>query len=497
MDRPVILALDLGAESGRAVLARIEGERIELEEVHRFPNEPVSIGGHLYWDALRLFAETRRGLGHGARRAGRRLGSVGLCTWGVDHALLDREGELLANPYCYRDPRTAPMMERVFARIPREELFQRTGIQSMQLNALYQLYATSVLKPSLVGAAGTFLMIADLFNYWLTGEKCSELTIASTSQFLEARETAWSREVFERLDLPLSILPPLVLPGTRLGPLLPTGTEEPALSGVPVIAVASHDTASAVAAVPSRGPECFYLSSGTWSALGAEVGAPLITPRTLQGNFTNERGAAGTYLLRKNIMGLWLLQESRRTWALSGQELDYPALVELAARSRPFGPMVEVDHESFLAPGDMPSRIADFCRKTDQEPPAGVGEVARCVLESLALKYRWVLEQLEEAMGRKAEMLHVVGGGSRNALLCQLTANAVGRPVLAGPREATTMGNVIVQGMACGWLASLAEGRELIRRSVDLASYEPRDRAGWDGYYQRFLQLKRRSTTML
>ena len=490
------LAFDLGAESGRAVVSRLEGGRLHLEEIHRFANGPVRVHDHLYWDVLRLFEEIKRGLSLGARKA-TRIDGIGLSTWGVDSALLDRQGELLANPYCYRDPRTNGMMDRVVARMSRQEIFEHTGIQFMPLNTLYQLYATAVLQPARLESAGTLLMIPDLFNYWLTGRKGCELTDASTTQFFDAHRRTWSREIFERLGLPFRILPEIHPPGTVLGPLLPSVAEEVGLPDVPVIAPASHDTASAVAAVPAAGDDYIYISSGTWSAVGAEVDQPVITAQTLRDNFTNESGVDGKYLFRKNVMGLWLLQESRRTWAEAGQEYDYATLVRMGAQARPFGPVVEPDHESFLAPGDMPSRINDFCRNTGQEPPTDRGALVRCVLESLALKYRWIVDRMEEALGPLAPVVNVVGGGSLNTLLCQLTANALGKTVLAGPSEATTLGNVLVQAIARGYISSLEEGRNIVRNSFELKEYRPQERDRWEEFYARFLKVKEKSTTLL
>jgi rhamnulokinase len=490
------LAFDLGAESGRAVVGYLEKGRIRLEEVHRFANGPVRVHHHLYWDVLRLFDEIKRGLSLGARR-GISVDGIGLSTWGVDFALLDQAGELLGNPYCYRDPRTDGMMERVFAIVPRQEIFERTGIQFMPLNTLYQLYATAVLQPARLEKATTLLMIPDLFNYWLTGRQGCELTDASTTQFFDARGRAWCREILARLGLPLHILPEVHPPGTVWGPLLPVVAEEVGLGDVPVIAPACHDTASAVAAVPADREDYVYLSSGTWSALGAEVDQPVISAESLNDNFTNESGVNGKYLFRKNIMGLWLLQECRRAWAAAGEDLDYGALVRLAGEARPFGPVVEPDHGSFLEPGDMPSRVRDFCRETGQEPPSDKGEMVRCILESLALKYRWVLERLERALRRRAAVIHVVGGGSKNGLLCQWTANATGRPVLAGPSEATTLGNILVQALARGYISSLREGRDIVRASFEVRAYRPQEQERWDEFYDRFLRVKERSTTLL
>jgi rhamnulokinase len=488
------LAFDLGAESGRAVVGSFDGKKLTLEEIHRFPNGPVRVHEHLHWDALRLFEEVRRSMQICAHRH-RSIDGIGVNTWGLDFALLDRGGELLANPYCYRDQRTSGMMERVDRILPRERIFELTGIQFMPLNTLYQLYATSVERPALLEAASTFLMMPDLFNYWLTGRKACELTDASTTQFFEARPRTWSKTIFDSLGLPLAILPELLRPGTVVGPLLASACD--AFAGVPVIAPASHDTASAAGAVPARSTDSVFISSGTWSALGAELAQPAIGPESLRLNFTNECGLEGKYLFRKNIMGLWLLQECRRRWAEEGVPLEYDELIRMASRANPFGAVVEPDHESFLLPGDMPKRIMEFCRATGQAPPESRDAMVRSILESLALKYRWVLDRLEEVLRMRAVVIHVVGGGSRNALLCQFTADATHRHVVAGPDEAATSGNVIVQAIARGHLRTLAEGREIIRASYPLKEYEPAEKEGWDELYDRFLRMKEHSSTLL
>jgi rhamnulokinase len=490
------LAFDVGASSGRAVVTRLRNGGLEMEEIHRFPNGPVQIQGHVHWNVLQLLEEIKRGIGLAAQRK-ESVASIGLSTWGVDSALLDREGELLGVPYCYRDSRTGGIMERVFESIPRERIFELTGIQFMPLDTLYQLYATKVLKPATLDLAGTLLMIPDLFNYWLTGRKGCELTDASTTQFLDARTPAWCREIFDRLDLPFDILPEIHPPGTVLGSLAVEVADEVGLVGVPVVAPASHDTASAVAAVPASNDRSVYISCGTWVALGALVGEPVITAQTLRDNFTNERGVEGKYMLRKNIVGLWLLQESRRIWSQAGQSYSYEDLVDLAERAEAFGPMVEPDHPSFLAPGDIPARIQAFCQETGQEPPADVGSIARCILESMALKFRYVLENLEQALGWRARVVHMVGGGCKNELLCQLTADATGRPLLAGPSEATTLGNAVVQAEALGEIGSLEEGRDLIRASYEMVGYEPQASDRWDEFYGRFVKLRETTTTLL
>ena len=478
------LAVDLGAESGRVFLGRFDGGRVSLEELHRFPNVPVRVADGLHWDVLRLFGETERGLG---RAAGRGVRSVGVDAWGVDFALLDREGALVSNPYHYRDARTAGMMEEAGRRVPREEIYRITGIQFIPLNTLYQLLAME--GSPLLEASDRLLMIPDLFAYWLCGERLCEHTAATTTQ-LYAAGGGWARALIRRMGLPERLFGEVVRPGTRLGGLLPGVREDTGLGEAEVVAVATHDTASAVAAVPARGRDFAYISSGTWSLVGVETERPVISEEGLRYNFTNEGGFGGTNRLLKNVMGLWLLQECRRVWAREGREYGYGELARLAAEAPPFGPLVDPDWEGFLPPGDMPGRIRRFCERTGQRPPESVGEVVRCIFESLALKYRWVIERAERVSGVRAGVVHVVGGGARNALLCRLTAEAARRPVLAGPDEATVLGNVLVQAHAAGMLGGLGEIREVVRASVPAEVYEPEEAdEGWEEAYGRLCGL--------
>ncbi len=489
------LAFDLGAESGRAILARFDGERLTLEEAHRFVNGPLRVLDSLHWDARRLFDEMKKGLAAAARLTGDRLSSLGVDTWGVDYALLDGDGALLENPYHYRDARTNGIMEKLFAIVPRGTIFARTGIQVMQLNTLYQLFAARSRHPHLLELARTLLMMPDLFHYWFTGRAVSESTIASTTQFYDPGAGAWAPDLLEALGIPARILPELVPPGTPLGMLLDSVAADAGVSPIPVIAPASHDTASAVAAVPAQGADWAYLSSGTWSLLGAEVPAPVINQATLDANFTNEGGAWGTIRLLKNISGMWLLEECRRAWAREGANLGYAELCEAALAARPFAAILDPDDASFLAPGDMPAKIAAFCRRTGQPDPQTPGETARAIFESLALKYRHVLRLLEKILGRSCRVLHIVGGGSRNAVLCQFTADATGIPVVAGPEEATAVGNVLLQAMALGHLRTAEEARDLVRRSFEPRSYQPGSRQLWEAAAQRASSIFLESTS--
>jgi rhamnulokinase len=496
MARPIrFLAFDLGAESGRGVVGQFDGRRLQLSEVHRFPNIPVRILDSLHWDVLRLFSEIQQGLGLYVKTYGSDLAGLGIDTWGVDFALLARDDSLLGTPYHYRDQRTDGMMEEAFRRVPRQVIFEQTGIQFMQINTLYQLLAMVIRRTPVLEIAETFLMIPDLFNFWLTGRKVCEFTNATTTQFYSPCEGAWSRPLFEALGLPFHILPEVVPPGTVLGPVLPRVAEEAELGDVSVIAPACHDTGSAVAAVPATGRDYVYISSGTWSVMGAELPEPVINAQSLANNFTNEGGVCGTFRFSKNVMGLWLVQECRRTWARTEEGLSYDDLTQMASRSEPFRSIIDPDHHSFLSPGDMPARMRAFCAKANQPVPDDKGAVMRCILESLALKYRWVLERLETMLGRELATVHIVGGGTQNRLLCQFTANATGRPVVAGPVEATAIGNLIMQALALGHVSSLEEGREVIRNSFEVTTYEPRDSSAWEDAYARLLSVMTQTST--
>ncbi|MCZ7543133.1 MAG: rhamnulokinase [Anaerolineae bacterium] len=481
---PQFLAFDLGASGGRAVLGTLEGGRLDLKEVHRFPNGPVAVRGTLYWDILRLWSEIVEGL---RQAEGADLDGVGVDAWGVDFGLLDEKGALVGNPVHYRDARTDGMMERAFEIVPREEVFAQTGIQFMQINTLFQLYSMVVNGDPALRCARTLLTIPDLLNYWLTGSAVTEFSIATTTQCYNPRAGAWATGMVERLGIPAHIFTDIIPPGTLLGPVT---AEVPGLArDVPVIAVAGHDTGSAVAAVPAEVEHFAYISLGTWALFGVEAPEPIINDRSLAYNFTNEGGVNHTIRLLKNITGLWLLQECRRVWAEAGRAYSYDQLVEMARQAPPFGPFVDPDSPDFLAPGDMPARIRAFCTRTGQPAPADDAAVTRTALESLALKARLVLGRLEELLGHPVAVIHILGGGSRNALLCQLIADACNRPVVAGPDEATATGNIMVQAIATGHLESLAAGREMVARSVALTRYTPQPTDAWDAAYARFADM--------
>jgi len=474
------LAFDLGAESGRAIVGRLRHGVLELREVRRFPNEPVRLNGSLQWDVLRLWHEVSEAL---ASVADTPLTSIGVDGWGVDYALLGERGNLLENPYHYRDRRNDGMMQAVLERVSRERLYSVTGIQFLQINTLFQLYAACRFTPDVVDAARALVTIPDLLNYWLTGRICSEYTVATTTQFVDARTRTWAMRLVEELGLPTRLLPEIVQPGSVIGSIR---SDSRAISGTPVVAPACHDTGSAVASVDAGGATAF-ISSGTWSLLGTELGAPVITAAARDLNFTNEGGAAGTIRLLKNIGGLWLLQACRRAWASTNGASDYDALLESEADERlAFASLVDPDYHGFLNPEDMPGEIAHYCRRTGQREPPTAAAYVRAILESLALKYRMVLESLEHVTERRFERIRIVGGGSRNRLLNQLTADATGRTVLAGPVEATTLGNIAMQMVATGAVGSLAEARAVIERAFPVERFEPRETDRWDGPYRRF-----------
>jgi rhamnulokinase len=491
------LALDLGASGGRAIIGRFDGERLTLEEVHRFTNGPVHLpsvrGDSLHWDVPRLFVEIQEGLKKGVACCGASgaggLVSLGIDTWGVDYGLLDRNDRLVGLPYHYRDRRNDTMLAEAFRRVPRAEIFAATGIQFLQLNTLIQLLAQQVEDPEVLARTHTLLMIPDLLNFWLTGQKVSERTIASTSQMLDPFHPAWATGLLDRLGIPTHYLSPIIEAGTVLGDMLPAVVEETGALGVQVVAPGTHDTASAVAAVPAESQDYAYVSSGTWSLMGVESPHPVVNEKALALNVTNEGGVCDTIRLLKNITGLWVIQECRRAWQQTGSLLSWNDIVALAEAAPAFTAFIDVDAPDFIPPGDMPARIQAYCARTGQPIPADRGTVARVVFESLALKYRRTLEMLDELVERRIAVLHIMGGGTQNRLLSQLAANAIGRPVVAGPIEATAAGNILMQMLATGAIGSLAEGRAVIRRSFDTERFEPRDMPAWDEAYGRFAKL--------
>lgn len=482
------IAVDMGAESGRAILGQFDGNRLEISELHRFPNTPVRLPDGLHWNVLALWSEMKRSLALAAQKGIQPQG-FGLDTWGVDFGLLDRRGSLLGNPFHYRDSRTNGMMEEAFKIVPRADIFNQTGIAFMQLNSLYQLLSMVRADAPILGIARTFLTMPDLFNYWMTGQKVCEYTIATTTQCFDTRRNVWATPLLERLGIPTQIFPDVVQPGTVLGPLADEVAEEVGVKNLQVIAPASHDTGSAVAAVPASQTDFAWISSGTWSIMGVESPVPVINDQILEINLTNEGGVNGTIRLSRNIMGLWLVQECRRTWNQQGESLSYDELTRMAAEALPLRAIVDPDSGEFFAPGDMPTRIQEYCRRTGQPVPETKGEIVRCALESVALKYRWVLERLETLVGHSLGAIHIVGGGTQNKLLSQLTADATCKPVITGPVEATAIGNILSQMIGLNVLASLADAREVVRRSYEVLTFEPKDTAGWDAAYDRLQAL--------
>ncbi|MBN1311786.1 MAG: rhamnulokinase [Anaerolineae bacterium] len=480
-----LAAIDLGASGGRVMLARFDDDRLMLEEAHRFPNGPVRLFDGLHWDVLRLFGEIKTGLCKAGQTAP--LAGLGIDTWGVDFGLLDRDDQLIGNPFHYRDSRTDGVMEQVFALVPRDEVFEHTGIQLMQINSLFQLFAMR--QSAALEAARTFLMMPDLLNFWLTGRKTNEYSDATTTQFYNPRAQGYDLGLLAKLGLSTNIYPEIVQPGTQLGPLLPAFSEETGLTKTPVIAPACHDTGCAVAAVPTDNPRAAYISSGTWSLVGVEAVEPVITSQSLAYNFTNEGGVKGTIRLLKNVAGLWLVQECRRIWASQGADYDWEKMTALAGSAQPFGSLVDPDHPDFLNPADMPAAVQAFCSRTGQPVPESHAKILRCIFESLAIKYRWVIECLEEMLGYRLEVIHIIGGGSQNGLLCQLTADVTKRPAVAGPVEATAIGNALVQAISLGHIGSLADGRQLVARSFPLKTYEPHPDDGWEDAFARFRKI--------
>jgi rhamnulokinase len=481
---PTFAAADLGAESGRVIVGRLEGERLSIEELHRFANTPVSLPDGIHWNTLALFEQLRDGLRRAVAGPGR-LDGIGIDTWGVDYGLLDAELRLLGTPYHYRDARTDGMIELAAELLAPEQRYARTGTQTMPINTVFQLLAERD-APALQ-VAEHIALIPDLLGLWLTGELVNEATIASTTGLLDASTGGWSGETVAALGLPTRIFQgDTVEPGTSLGPVR-AGLE--GIAGLPVWNVAAHDTASAFVAAPISSPGCAILSSGTWSLLGVEVDTPVLDAAAAAFNLTNERGIDGSIRLLRNVMGLWLVQECRRHWSRLGLELDYAELETLASRPGDGDPLFDPDHPDLLRSGDMPSRIARLCEARGERAPGEPGQFMRAILISLACKYNLVLRRLELVTGRRFETIHVIGGGTRNRVLCQLTADLTGLPVVAGPIEATALGNILVQARAAGHLGSLREMRELVAASCALKRYEPAADNRGAAIFERFLAV--------
>ncbi len=483
------LAIDLGAESGRTIIGTLDEKQLTLTETYRFTNGPVRLNDGLHWDVLRLWSDIKEGVSRSSSKIGHMLNSMGVDTWGVDFALLDKNGALLSDPFHHRDERTDGMLDEAFKTMSRADIFNHTGIQFLQINTLYQLLAMVVQKSPLFDIAKTFVTIPDLFNYWLSGEITNEFTNATTTQCFDPRKRDWAWPVLNAFDIPLHLFGPVTESGTRIGTLLPNLAEETGAGAIPVLLPACHDTGSAVVAVPAENQDFAWISSGTWSIMGVEVHQPFVDEKALEYNFTNEGGVSGTWRFSKNIMGLWLIQECRREWMRGGEEMSFDALTRIAAESEAFLSVIDPDFDEFLHPGDMPARIRKYCVNTNQRMPQTKGEILRVALEGIALKYRWILERLEELTAKHLAPIHIIGGGTKNHLLNQFTANSLGRIVITGPVEATAIGNILMQAIGLKHLGSLGEAREVIRASFEPELYEPKQTADWDEAYSRLQKV--------
>jgi rhamnulokinase len=489
MNPTYYIACDLGAESGRVMLGKLEEGRLTLEELHRFSSAAVRVLGSLRWDTLRIFEELKAGLRNVAHR-GVSAASLSVDSWGVDYVLLDAVHPMLTPPFHYRDARTESTYQRVREKVGEELIFAETGIQFMSINTIYHLASDAEKSRALLEVADCFLTIGDYFNYLFSGVPRVDESNASTTQLYNPRTRSWSETLIERCSFPRKIFPKIVPPGTVLGPLLPEVAADTGLNELQVVTTCSHDTGAAVAAVPAQGSDDWaYLSSGTWSLLGVELPQPLISEKVRERNFTNEAGYGGTTRFLKNIVGLWIVQESRREWARQGRELDYATLTREAQNAEPFRSLINPRAARFLKPGEMPQKIVTYCRETGQPAPETPGQFVRCTLESLALLYRFTLQELEQLTGRTIRRLYIVGGGSQSALLNQFAANATQRQVIAGPAEATASGNVLIQAIALGHLESLGALRQIVRDSFGLQTFGPDEAEGWRTAYQRFLGL--------
>lgn len=480
------LAFDLGAESGRAILGTLEDNKISLRELTRFPTGMLFVNGHYRWNIYRFYEEMLVAMSKASAQKFKPL-SVGFDTWGVDFALLAEDGSFLDMPVCYRDSRTDGMMEAFFRLIPREEVYQLTGIQFMQLNTLFQLYSLVHSQSPLLKYAAHCLFVPDIFHYLFTGVKKSEFTFATTSQLFNPIKNTWETKFFDVMQLPVSLMQEIVQPGTFIGDLKQEIGKKTGLGQLPVVAVATHDTGSAIAAIPARGRNWAYISSGTWSLMGIESSVPVINEKTYAFNLTNEGGVEHTFRVLKNIMGLWLIQQCRTAWGK--EKFSYDEIVQMSKKARPFSAFIDPDAPSFLNPPDMPAAIVQYCRSTGQSVPEDEGTISRIVYESLALKYRYVLDQLREIAGFPIDTIYIIGGGVQNEFLCQCTANACGIPVVTGPSEGTALGNIMVQAMAAGKVNSRSAIREIIRNSFPVKMYEPSDTSVWEDAYEKFRKI--------
>lgn len=481
-----VLAIDFGASSGRAIIGTFDGEKITLEEVHRFSNDPVTVNGTVYWDVLRLFHEIKQGMIKANHAGG--FDSIGIDTWGVDFGLLDSEGRLMENPVHYRDTRTSGLVEDSFRLLPKKDFYNLTGIQFLELNTVFQLYSLAKYRPHILERADRLLFMPDLFYYMLTGKKVSEYSIATTSQLIGIETGDWCDTVFEKLGIPRRLVGSVSMPGTVISDLSKEIIEECGLEdGKKVISVCGHDTQSAITAVPSEEKNFAFLSSGTWSIFGTELDAPVINDKSFEMNITNEGGCEGKTGFLKNIIGLWLIQESRRHWSRHGEDYSYADLEKLALDCEPFRCFIDPDSPEFTPMGNIPGRVREYCRRTGQYVPESVGEIMRCIYESLAMKYRQTFEKIKDCTGKDYPQIHVIGGGVKDGLLCRMTACSCGVPVMAGPIEATVLGNIAVQLIAQGCIENVTQARKIISASENIKVYNPCDGAEWTDAYSRFL----------
>ncbi len=489
MKKLKMLAIDLGASSGRGIVGSFDGEKLTLEENHRFPNEPVTVAGTFTWDILRIYHEIKNSIRKCALSEDKDIRSIGIDTWGVDFGLIDKTGRLMANPVHYRDTRTEGIIDYADKFVSKAELYNTTGLQFMNFNTIYQLAASLRDEPAYINNAQKMLFTPDLLNYLLTGEMRTEYTIASTGAILDAKKRDFAYDMLKKFGIPETLFAPIVKPGNVLGKLLPQVLEEIGDINPNVVNVAAHDTGSAVVAVPAKGEDFIFLSSGTWSIMGSEVKQPIISDASFKYNFTNEGGVEDTIRFSKNITGLWLKQESKRQWEREGKNYTHDQLSDMALASKPLQSLIDPDDQLFATPGNLPRRIAEYCKATGQHVPENPGEIMRCIFESLALRYRFTVEKIDEMKGTKTPFINIVGGGTKEALLCQFAADACGRPVYAGPVEATAIGNIVCQAIAAGEIKNVAEAREVIRNSFEIDYYEPKNTESWDDGYERFKKL--------
>ena len=483
------IAFDIGASSGRCIIGTFDGKKLSLEVLAQFDNSYVQLMDHYYWDILGLFDKVKKSLQKAGSIYGDALAGIGVDSFGLDFAFLDNRGNMIANPSCYRDPQTEGMMEQAFAKVPRQDIFETTGLQFMRINTLYQLMAMVASDFSALKIAKTFLMIPDLINYWLTGRAACEYTNTTNTQLLDVRKKQWAYSMINALGIPTHIFPEVVSPGQIFEMAQKSIIQEAALPPIPVVATSTADTACAVAAVPAQTDDYIYLSSGTWGLLGVESPDPILTDKVQKYNFGNEGGVFNTIRLLRNVVNLWLLQECRRLWNLQGQGMTWDDFTRLAQRAKPFAAYIDPDAQEFVIADNMPKRIQDYCQRSGQKVPQDKGDIIRVCLESLAFKYRYTIEKLTDIIGKTLPILHIVGGGARNKMLCQFAANACNLLIVAGPYEATSLGNILMQMIAIGDISSLEEGRSLIRSSFPIETFEPENQEIWERHYQEFLDV--------